>query len=81
MFMLQALDQVCRLKSDNDSLSVTVEAPWVTRRLGLKHRQWTALLGWKLTYRSVNERVSSVNSQAIRGHIGMRLPSAKNRGA
>lgn len=79
MFMPQALDQVCWLNSSAESFSVSVDASWATEGLAVRHSDWKALLGWMVAHPTATEMAGSVHHQAIRGHIGMRLPSARIR--
>ena len=79
MFMPQALDQVCWLDSTNESMSVAIDARWATEGVAPRHSDWKALLGWMVAHPTATEMAGSVHHQAISGHIGMRLPSARIR--
>jgi hypothetical protein len=77
MFRPQALDQVCRLNSSADGLTIDVDAKWASNRVSTGHSDWNGLLGWMLAHPSANAMAGSVHHQALHGRIGMSLPSAR----
>lgn len=79
MFMPQALDQVCRLNSTSECLSVEVDAKWATAGVVTRNSDWNALLGWMLSHPTAYAMAGSIHHHAICGRIALTLPSADTR--